>query len=292
MGGEHYDRAHCFKENIKGNGMQHVLRKWDVIQGKLKGKYLFIFLDYDGTLTPIVKSPRLAVLSFETREILKKLAENPCCKIAIISGRSLQDVKSQVGLRNLIYSGNHGLEIEGPKIQYITPVSVAYRKILDDLKAILEKKIATFKGAFIEDKGLTLTLHFRQVQEKLLPMVKTAFHEVVIVYLVENKIKIKTGKKVLEVRPILEWDKGKVVLWLLSRQKFAKSNTEVFPIYMGDDDTDEDAFKALKHQGITIFVGGSKSSNAQYYVRNPNEVRELLERILKLQEGAGLCRSQ
>ncbi|HNX82327.1 MAG TPA: trehalose-phosphatase [Candidatus Omnitrophota bacterium] len=271
--------------------MQYAFKNWETLEDKLKGKYIFLFLDYDGTLTPIVEKPELAVLSGETREILKKLSEKPCCKVAIISGRSLQDVKSKLGLRDLIISGNHGLEIEGPKIQYITPISGAYRKILDDIKIFLGKKIIPYKGASIEDKGLALTLHFRQVPEKLVPMVKAAFHEAAIYYLVENKIKIKTGKKVLEVRPILQWDKGDVVLWLLARQKFAKSDAEVLPVYIGDDNTDEDAFKALQDFGVTIFVGKPGASNAQYYVGSTDEVRELLERILKIQEKTDSCKS-
>jgi len=271
--------------------MQYVFRSWDTLKEKLKGKYLFIFLDYDGTLTPIVKTPERAILSEETRGILKALSGNPCCKIAIISGRSLADVKNKLALKDVIYSGNHGLEIEGPKIRYITPVSVGYRKILDQIKDELGKKIVPFKGAFIEDKGLSLTLHFRLVNPSQVPMLKTAFHEAVILHLVANKIKVKAGKEVLEVRPILEWDKGKVVLWLLARQRFAKVGAEVLPVYIGDDLTDEDAFKALEHLGITIFVGKPKPSHAHYYLRDPDEVKELLRMIIKLQEETSQCQN-
>ncbi|MFH1397412.1 MAG: trehalose-phosphatase [Candidatus Omnitrophota bacterium] len=270
--------------------MYYVFKKWEKFKKKLKGKYLFIFLDYDGTLTPIVKNPERAILSGETRGRLKALSENSCSKIAIISGRSLQDVKNKFGLINIIYSGNHGLEIEGPKIRYLSRVSAEYRKILDRIKDELGQKIDSFPGAFIEDKGLSLTLHFRLVNPIQLPLVKTAFHEAVILHLVANKIKIKAGKMVLEVRPVSEWDKGKVVLWLLFRQKFAGAKAKVLPVYIGDDITDEDAFKALQHLGITIFVGKPKSSYAHYYLRNPDEVKDLLGRIIKLQEETGLCR--
>jgi trehalose-phosphatase len=271
--------------------MHHLFKEWDKLKNGLRGKYLFIFLDYDGTLTPIVKNPERAVLSSQTRDLLKVLSENPCCKIAIISGRSLEDVKNKLALKNVIYSGNHGLEIEGPKIRYVTPVSSAYRETLDQIKNELEQKTASFKGAFVEDKGLSLTLHFRLVSPGQLAKVKTAFHETVIMHLVKNKIKVKTGKKVLEVRPVLEWDKGKVVLWLLARQKFANAEAEVWPVYIGDDVTDEDAFFALQHIGTTVFVGKPKLSYAHYYLKNPDEVKKLLGMILKLQEGTDQCRS-
>ncbi len=266
--------------------MEHIFRNWETLKEKLRGKYLFIFLDYDGTLTPIVKTPEQAVLSKEIREILKILSENPYCKIAIISGRSLEDVKNKFNLRNLVYSGNHGLEIEGPKIKYITSVSSGYRKIINQIKDELSKKIIPFKGAFIEDKGLSIALHFRNVDQKQASIIKTIFHEVIIVYLVKNKIKVKPGKKVLEVRPPLEWDKGKVVLWLLARQKFARIKKEILSVYIGDDTTDEDAFKAIQRIGITILVGKTKGSHARYCLRNHDEVKEFLERIVKLQKEA------
>jgi len=130
------------------------------------------------------------------------------------------------------------------------------------------------------------------VDKKNIPQVKTIFHETVILYLVRNKIKIKTGKMVLEVRPPSEWDKGKIVLWLLVRQKFALKDKSFVPIYIGDDKTDEDAFKVLKNNGITIFVGKPKPSYAQYYLKDTNEVKEFLKRILLMQPDKNICQSK
>ncbi len=271
--------------------MRYFYQDWSAIKGKLKGKFLFLFLDYDGTLAPIVKTPEVATISKETKLLLFELSENPCCKIAVISGRSLEDIKKKLGLNNIIYSGNHGLEIQGPQIRFVTQISESYKKTLEQIMKDLNKKISPFKGAFIEDKGFSLALHFRLVKSKFVHLVKTAFHETVILHLVKNKIKIRAGKKILEVRPILEWDKGKVVLWLLARQKFIRSGCEVFPIYIGDDSTDEDAFKALKHIGITIFVGNPKPSHAQYYLEDTNEVKEFLKRIIIMQR-ENICQSK
>lgn len=263
--------------------MQYLFEKWGQIKAKLKHSQVFIFLDYDGTLTPIVEKPEKALISKETKEVIGELSKKPSYKIAIISGRALRDVKSLLGLDNIIYSGNHGLEIEGPKIRFKTTVSPEYTSILSQIKKELNKKITGFKGAFLEDKGLSLSLHFRLVNKKEIPLLKTAFHETIILYLVRNKIKVKAGKMVLEVRPVMEWDKGKVVLWLLARLKFFKSGAKILPIYIGDDLTDEDAFKALKGIGITVIVGNSRPSLAQYYLKSTNEVRELLENILELE---------
>ncbi len=271
--------------------MHYLFKSWDMLKGRLKGKHIFLFLDYDGTLTPIANTPDRAIMSEEIKLLLERLSRSPFCKIAIISGRSLDDIKNRVGLKGVIYSGNHGLEIEGPKIKFIMPVKPGYEKILKQIKKELSAKIASIKGVFIEDKGFSLALHFRLASKNSITLAKAVLYETAIIDSVSNKVKIKAGKKVLEVGPILEWDKGKVVLWLLARQKFAKDTSNVLPIYIGDDFTDEDAFRALQHTGITIFVGKPKSSCANYYVKNIKEVTKLFKEILLLQEEAILCQN-
>jgi len=261
--------------------MKYLFNEWNTIRDKIKDKYLFIFLDFDGTLVPIAETPDKAILPEKVKELLAGLADNPRLKIALISGRAIEDIKNKIGLKSIIYSGNHGLEIEGPKIDFKPMVSPRYRIIIERIKNDLEQKISSIDGAFVEDKGLSLSLHYRLVNKSQIPLLKTIFHEAVILHLVRNKIKIKPGKMVLEVRPPVEWDKGKVVLWLLSRQMFALKKEGILPIYIGDDMTDEDAFKALKNKGLTIFVGEHKDSRARYYLRNQDEVIEFLGRISK-----------
>jgi trehalose-phosphatase len=272
--------------------MKNLFRHWDNLKKELSDKYIMLFLDYDGTLTPIVSMPDKAFISQEVKELLNKLSKSPKCKLAIISGRALKDIKNIIGLKGNIYSGNHGLEIEGPKIKFEPLVSLRYKAILEQIKNGLNKKLSFINGAFVEDKGLSLSLHYRLVDKEDIPQVKTIFHETIILYLVRNKIKIKTGKMVLEVRPPSEWDKGKIVLWLLARQKFAVKDKNFVPIYIGDDKTDEDAFKVLKNKGITVFVGEPKSSYAQYYLGDSNEVKEFLKRILVMQTDKSICQGK
>jgi trehalose-phosphatase len=210
---------------------------------------------------------------------LKRLADDPRFKLAFISGRAIEDIKNRVGLKNVVYSGNHGLEIEGPKIDFKPMVTPRYGVIIERIKNDIERKIASIRGAFIEDKGLSLSLHYRLVDKSQIPLLKTIFDEAVILYLARNKIRIKPGKMVLEVRPPVEWDKGKVVLWLLNRQMFTLKKGDILPIYIGDDVTDEDAFKALKKKGLTIFVGEDNDFSAEYYLKDQDEVAEFLGRI-------------
>lgn len=261
--------------------MQYFFDVWQRVRKRLLGKHVILMLDYDGTLAPICDTPGEARLPYASKEVLLRLAASAFCKIAIISGRTLADIKKMVDLKGIIYVGNHGLQIEGPKIKFESPVPSGYRKLLNVLKEELTRKLSCVKGVFIEDKQLTLTVHFRLVAKKQVAFVKTVFHETVIVALVRNKIKIKPGKKVLEIRPPVNWDKGKSVLWLLGRYKFMLGNNTI-PLYMGDDVTDEDAFKALLRKGITVAVGKDSDSSAQYYLRSPDEVKECLLRIAQL----------
>lgn len=259
--------------------MVYLFQDWDALKDKLKNKFLFIFLDFDGTIVPIADTPDKVTLPEEVRALLRGITNSRQARLAFISGRRIEDIKNKIGLKNAIYSGNHGLQIEGPKIKFEPVVSPGFRKVLEKIKEDLKAKTSFLKGILIEDKGLSLSLHYRLVDEKQISKVKTIFHETVIQPLVKNKIKVKYGKMMLEVRTPVDWDKGKVVLWLLARQVFVSKAMPVLPIYIGDDLTDEDAFKALNKKGLTIFVGEPKESYAQYYLRSPGEVVNFMKRL-------------
>jgi trehalose-phosphatase len=256
--------------------MKYLFKQQKAIERKLRGKYLFIFLDFDGTIAPFRETPDKAAIPLKAKILLKRISIKPGLRLAIISGRSLNDIKSKVGLKDVIYSGNHGLEIEGPKINFTSLVSPGYRMILGHIKNDLQRKTSSIRGAFVEDKGLSLSLHYRLTQKGQIARIKALFHETVAPYLIRNKIKIKPAKMVWEVRPPIAWDKGKAVLWLLSRQDFSLPKAKIFPVYIGDDLTDEDAFKALRGKGLTVFVGRRKNSYADYYLRNTEEVARFL----------------
>lgn len=262
--------------------MRYLFDIWNGLEPKLHNKDILLLLDYDGTLAPIAPTPDKAVLPKKVKELLRGLVKFKGIKIGIVSGRALKNIKKMVGVEGIIYVGNHGLEIDGPKIKFESPVSPRYRTILDNIKDDLNAKLSGIKGAFVEDKGLSLSVHYRLVNEKFIQLAKTIIHEIAIIYLVRNKIRIKHGKKVIEIRPPVAWDKGKVALWLLGREMFSLKEKEVLPIYIGDDISDEDAFKALKKTGMTIFIGKPKESFAQYYLKDTEEVWELLCKISEL----------
>ncbi|MDD5439707.1 MAG: trehalose-phosphatase [Candidatus Omnitrophica bacterium] len=266
--------------------MEHLFAQWGQIRKKLAHRDLFVFLDFDGTLAPIAAAPEKAVILDETKDVLERLSAAPGCKVAIISGRALKDVKAKVGLPRIIYSGDHGLEVEGARLKYRAPVPAGLQAILRDIRDTLTDKLAPFKGVLVEYKGLSLAVHFRLADNKDIMRIKIVVHESVAEYLVKNKIKIKHGKMVIEVRPAGEQDKGKIVLWLLAREQHSAGTKKKFPIYIGDDTTDEDAFFALRTIGLTVFVGGSSPGpmQAHYSLKDPGEVRKFLTLLLDMQQ--------
>jgi len=209
--------------------------------------------------------------------LLLALSKTPRCKLAIISGRSLKNISGVVGFNNIIYGGNHGLELKGPGIRFKSPVSKKHKAILQKINRDFHRKLTPIKGALIENKGLSLTVHYRLVTPKQIPLVKTIFRQITAPHLRRNEIRVRPGKMVIEAIPPVDWNKGKAVQWLLRKgEHFA------FPVYIGDDRTDEDAFKLLKKSGLTVFVGKSQKSNAEYFVKDTAEVLKFLRLIIKI----------
>jgi len=257
--------------------MKYLWAQWDKLEKHIADKFVLLFLDYDGTLTPIVKSPDKALISKQTRDLLKKLSANPRCTIAIVTGRAAKDIKDKIGIRNITYASNHGFQIEGPKIRFTVSVPSDYRKVLRKIKSDLKKTFRPVKGVFLEGKGLSLSVHYRLVRGRLVPFVVWALLKITAPYVREKKIVITLGKKVLEIRPPIKWNKGNAILWLLNKHKSALRDKLILPIYIGDDVTDEDAFDVLKNEGLTIFVGHPKKSHAKYYLKNTKEVSKFLK---------------
>jgi trehalose-phosphatase len=230
-----------------------------------------LFLDYDGTLSPIAPTPQSAYFSNETRQVLQKLAALPQFLLTIISGRSLEDIRRIIGIEGIIYVGNHGFEIKGPGIQHECPIADDFKVLIGELKEKIALGLKGFPGAFIEDKGVTISIHYRQVKEEQSLVLEDILYRTTEPYFHNSQIRINLGKKVFEIKPPVEWDKGKAVLWVLAQKKG-------FPVYIGDDTTDEDAFFAIRDLGLTIYVGDAdKESYAQYYLKNTEEVLALLK---------------
>jgi len=244
---------------------------------------VYLFLDYDGTLVPIADTPGKAVIPKGTKDLLRRLALDGGCRLAVISGRSLKDIKKMVGVRGIVYSGNHGLEVSGPGIRSTNFAPAGFRKLIKKMAGDLRRGLAGVNGVVLEDKGYTLSVHYRMVSRKDVPRVRKAFREATERYIAGGKARTGAGKMVLEIKPPVDWDKGKLVMWLLAKQRsVAGSGRPVLPVYIGDDTTDEDAFAALDKKGITVFVGKPGRTKAAYFLKDHKEVARFLRQAGRL----------
>jgi len=259
--------------------MRNLLEVLDSLIDQWGNKKIILFLDYDGTLSPIADQPSQAVLPSENKELIEHLVKNPKFLVVILSGRKLSDIKEMVGIEGVVYIGNHGWEIEGSSMHFESLVPLHVSAMMEKIKYELITQLCEIQGVFVEDKGVTLSVHYRQAAADQEFLVKRIFDYVSMPYRRKNELKSHSGKKVLELKPPIQWDKGKAALWLLRKQEILHGKGEVIPIYIGDDTTDEDAFLALKDKGITVFVGESASIAAQYYLSDPDDVTEFLRHI-------------
>jgi trehalose 6-phosphate phosphatase len=262
--------------------MKHLFDVWSNVAHRLKSAdHILLLTDYDGTLTPIVDKPESAVLFNETRKLLRTLTKNRRYTVGIVSGRALPDLKSKVGLERIIYAGNHGLEIEGFGSSFLEPIAEEMRPFLKMLNQALSATFRGIKGVFVEDKGLTLSVHYRMVDGSEEERVRGAFERITDPLHLTGRIRITRGKKVYEIRPPVDWDKGKAIGWLITRFRESRGKGGTLPIYLGDDLTDEDGFEVIeKNNGISVFVGGDNSQSvARYFLKSPEEVSEFLKML-------------
>ena len=223
----------------------------------LNGYRLALFLDYDGTLTPLRDHPDEATLSEPMRKALAGCASRTDIDLSIISGRSLDGIQKMVGQRDLTYAGNHGLEILGPDLgHFVHEDLVHYRDRAEDLADALDRIAGD--GAWTERKGPTLTFHYRGVAEALRPRLVSQAQEIVR----EAGYQPRQAHCAVEARPPIGWDKGRAVLHIL-RERYGPAWSEsVRVIYVGDDETDEDAFRFLSGLATTFRVGSPDSPTA------------------------------
>jgi alpha,alpha-trehalase len=257
--------------------MEHLIERLQDLEKRLQ-RGAILFLDYDGTLIPIARRPELAALAPDMKGLLRSLAGR--FKVAIISGRSLFDLEKLVGVRGIYYVGNHGLEISGPGVKFVQREAGRTSPAIAEICRKLERGLEKIDGAIIENKGLTASLHYREVKRKQIADMREIFEEIVKPYAISEVIRVTHGKKVFEIKPNIKWDKGNAVLWIIEAVDPKK---ELVPVYIGDDRTDEDAFLALKNRGITILVSEKpKESHAKFFLRDVKEVKMFLKKLVKL----------
>ena len=236
------------------------------------GERLAVFLDYDGTLTPIVSHPEDAWLSESMRQTLASLAAR--LPVAILSGRDLDDVRGRVLVDGIVYAGSHGFDIAGAG-GLRRELGAAFLPVLNSAETELREALDEILGAQLERKHFSVAAHYRNVNEDDAFKVAAAVDAVAAGH---RELRRIDGKKVYELLPDIDWNKGKAVLWLLETLELERGSA--LPIFIGDDRTDEDAFNALEKRGVGILVSEQpQETAASYCLNNPEEVEHFLRAL-------------
>jgi trehalose-phosphatase len=240
---------------------------------------VFLFLDFDGTLTEIAPRPDDVYLSSRRKDCLRALLDVPQFSVAVISGRPLDELRRLIGLEGLYYVGNHGLEWMTPNgAKNTRDVAPPVTHALTSLRDQFRHARGTAKGVFLEDKGTALALHYRMASEDVALSARSEFVRAVHWHQRQGvALEILPGKEVVEAKPAVV-NKGEAAIFLLKR-----FGGDALPIYCGDDQTDEFAFHRLNKRGMTILVAETpRSTAASFYLRNPNEIYEFLQHLIQL----------
>ncbi len=239
----------------------------------LRARPLALFLDYDGTLAPIVGRPEEAVIPDGTLEALRRCASRDDTDITVVSGRSIVDIGARVGLDDITYAGNHGLEIHGPGVPDFVHTDVQH---FQDRAEALAKTLRALgvDGALVEEKGASLTFHYRQVPKPRWPDAIAQVEACIS----EAGFQARGALCAIEARPPIGWDKGHAVLHILRTRYGPSWSQHLRVIYAGDDSTDEDAFRSLQGLGVSFRVGGAQgSTRATRRLPSPDAIYTLLQ---------------
>jgi trehalose 6-phosphate phosphatase len=256
---------------VSVSSLPSALDAWPILARQLGRTSFAVFLDYDGTLTPIAARPRDAQISERQRERLRQVAARH--RVVVVTGRSLIDIRQMVGLPGLHYAANHGFEISGPDVAFEFDPSL--RTTFELVGAELRARTEAIAGVALESKGYSVALHYRLTPPDRVRDVEAAVDDVLARF---EGVRKGTGKMVFEIRPAVDWHKGSAVGWLLDR--FGVD----LPLYVGDDRTDEDALALVRGRGgVGVFVGEPQwVTEATHRLVDPEEVGALLERLARL----------
>jgi len=262
------------------------VQSWDTVEALLRERRLAVFLDFDGTLSPIVDRPDEARLTRSGGPALERLSR--LCPVAIVSGRDLADVRRKAGVEALWYAGSHGFEVADPDGEtHAHPEADQAVADLAEARRQLNERLRDLPGAIVEDKHYALAAHYRMVDADRASEVVDAVADVGAHY---PTLRMTSGRKVAELRPNIDWDKGKALFWLLDQ--IAPGDDEILPLYAGDDLTDEDALAAIAERGFGVVVVnyelGDRPTAAHVAAADPEEFCTFLDLVSgMLEEGGG-----
>jgi trehalose 6-phosphate phosphatase len=258
--------------------LPNALRDGGWLARRLDGRRPAVFLDYDGVLTPIVDRPEDAVMSEDMRSVVRALARR--CPVCVVSGRDRAVVQRLMGVDDLVVAGSHGFDIWSPASGTLAhPAAGGFEDLIARVTRRIRDDVGSLSGVVIEPKKASVAVHFRLAAPADRGKVAAAVEALLAGH--SGELKVMPGKLVSEIQPKIDWDKGQAVLYLL--QALGLDDPGVLPVYIGDDITDEDAFRVVRERGAGVIVGEagdpemfSRSTAASLALASPAQVRQFL----------------
>jgi trehalose-phosphatase len=257
-------------------GIERVIAAW---QARPHDARPIILMDFDGTLAEFNVDPDAVVLTPPRQSLLQTLSERADFSAGIVSGRRISDLRQRIpGDQSLFFAGLHGLEIEGPGLRFAHSAVALAAPAISLLAKDLRRAVKPLPGVFVEDKTYSVVLHVRGASKADRMHATTRFNALAEPFLSDGTLRLQPGDSIFELLPNVDWAKGDAVRAII-RHVETDTKESVWPVYMGDDATDEDAFETLLHNGLTIAVG-RRLASAAFEVDGPAAVECFLRSIL------------
>ena len=233
-----------------------------------------LFLDYDGTLSPIVSRPEEATIDSQTQQLIYLLANR--FPTSIVSGRSQEQLRKFVRVDEVFYASSHGLRIVGPKGSNLElDQGKPFKHLIDNVYRELGLLLRQLPGIILEHGIYTVAVHYRELSKRDIAKMHIKIQRLLAHF---PDLEVTYGKKVYQIRPRIDWNKGSAVEWILNCLKRG-----LVPLYIGDDVTDEDAFLCVRDYGFGILVSEDyPKTYARYSLKNTDEVHKFLTKIYEI----------
>ena len=255
-----------------------VRRAADAVRNGARDRHLLFLCDFDGTLVEFNPDPAAVRLPPHRRDLLQTICGRPATTLGIVSGRKLDDVRDRVALpAPVCFAGLHGLEIQAGAEHFVHPDVKGDRDLLQRLAGTLADALHGLPGTFVENKNLSFVLHYRDAAAADSVRAVAIAENLVQPHVTAGSLRLMRGASMVEVLPNIDWHKGSAVQWILERVD--ADGRPVWPVYIGDDTTDEDAFRVVRGRGLAI-AASSRARGADLQVDGPGEVEALLRDLV------------
>lgn len=247
------------------------------VRARSAGRHLLVLCDFDGTLAEFDPDPHAVLLPPSIREALNAIAGNGHATVGLVSGRRLADIRSRADLgAHAYYAGFHGLEIEGEGTRFVHPDVHESRDLIQSIVAAMAPELRSLGGVFLENKELSLVVHFRAATTDVQLRVREIIDRHALPHVQSGRLRVMRGSCARELMPHIRWNKGTAVAWICDRVE--RRHGPSWPLYVGDDVTDEDAFRFVKGRGLAV-AASDRVTGADFKVDGPSGVESLLDAL-------------